>query len=107
MSEVRRDDFQAQDLRLSEVPHAGTAIPAAVLRLAGEEPVLAVWQNEAGGLTFEVGGGAQRRFVKWAPADSPLDLACLGCSIRAANRRAPGWSLQRCRGERCQPTLAG
>jgi kanamycin kinase len=31
-----------------------------------------VWQNEAGGLVFEVAG---RRFVKWAPAGSGIDLA--------------------------------
>jgi kanamycin kinase len=32
-----------------------------------------VWENEDA-LTFEVGGGPGRCFVKWAPAGSPLDL---------------------------------
>ncbi|WP_459642053.1 phosphotransferase [Kineococcus sp. NUM-3379] len=49
--------------------------PAAVLALAGGEPLRPVWRNEAGGLTFEVGSGRARRFVKWAPAGSGLDLA--------------------------------
>jgi aminoglycoside phosphotransferase len=34
-----------------------------------------VWDNEVGGRTFAVGQGTSRRFIKWAPAGSPLDLA--------------------------------
>jgi kanamycin kinase len=34
-----------------------------------------VRDNEAGGLTFEVGAGAGRCFVKWAPAASGIDLS--------------------------------
>ena len=33
-----------------------------------------MWANEAGGLTFAAGEGAGRRFIKWAPAGSGLDL---------------------------------
>jgi kanamycin kinase len=33
-----------------------------------------VWRNELGGLTFEVGSGADRAFVKWVPTGSGLDL---------------------------------
>jgi len=33
-----------------------------------------VWENELGGLTFEVTRGSERRFVKWAPSGSGLDL---------------------------------
>jgi aminoglycoside phosphotransferase len=33
-----------------------------------------VWQNELGGLTFEVGAGADRSFVKWTPTGSGIDL---------------------------------
>ncbi len=36
--------------------------------------VRAVWQNELGGITFEVGAGTERCFVKWAPAASGIDL---------------------------------
>jgi aminoglycoside phosphotransferase len=49
-------------------------IPAAVTRLAeGQEPRL-VWENEDA-LTFELGLDPDRRFVKWAPPASGLDLA--------------------------------
>ena len=54
-------------------PDAG--IPAPVLALAGGEAVRPVWVNELGGITFEIGAGGRRRFVKWAPAGSGLDLA--------------------------------
>jgi kanamycin kinase len=42
--------------------------------LAAGGQVCLAWQNEHA-LTFEVGEGADRWFVKWAPAGSPLDLA--------------------------------
>jgi kanamycin kinase len=41
--------------------------PAPVLALAGGETVRPVWVNELGGITFEVGAGGRRRFVKWGP----------------------------------------
>jgi kanamycin kinase len=44
-------------------------IPAPVRRLAGNRPARAVWLNEIGGLTFEVGRGDDRFFVKWSPSD--------------------------------------
>jgi len=34
-----------------------------------------MWVNELGGITFEVGAGDRRRFVKWSPAGSGIDLA--------------------------------
>lgn len=48
--------------------------PAAVRELAEGLPVSLAWENEHA-LTFEVGDGQERCFVKWAPAGSPLDLA--------------------------------
>lgn len=51
--------------------------PPAVDALAAGRPVRTVWQNELGGLTFEVGAGgavSERCFVKWAPLGSGLDL---------------------------------
>jgi kanamycin kinase len=53
----------------------GRPAPAPVLALAHGEVVTPVWENELGGRTFEVGAGERRRFVKWAPAGSGLDLA--------------------------------
>ncbi|MGH3192100.1 MAG: phosphotransferase [Streptosporangiaceae bacterium] len=48
--------------------------PEAVRRLGAARRVRLVWENEDA-LTFEVGDGPDRRFAKWAPAGSPLDLA--------------------------------
>jgi len=50
-------------------------VPGAVAAVAAGRPVRAVWSNEAGGMTFEVGTGAGRCYVKWAPAGSRIDLA--------------------------------
>jgi kanamycin kinase len=49
-------------------------LPAAVRELATARRVCLAWENEDA-LTFEVGSGPDKRFVKWAPARSPLDLA--------------------------------
>jgi kanamycin kinase len=50
-------------------------VPAAVRVVAAGRVLRQVWDNEVGGRTFEVGQGASRCFIKWAPAGSPLDLA--------------------------------
>jgi kanamycin kinase len=47
-------------------------VPAAVAELAGG-PALPVWQNDAGGVVFQVTSG-RPRFIKWAPAASGTDL---------------------------------
>jgi kanamycin kinase len=43
--------------------------------VAHDRPLLPVWQNKLGGLTFQLSTGHDRLFVKWAPARSGLDLA--------------------------------
>ena len=48
-------------------------IPAAVTRLADGQQSRLVWENEDA-LTFELGHDPDRRFVKWAPPSSSLDL---------------------------------
>lgn len=48
--------------------------PAPVAAVAAGRPVREVWENELGGRTFEVGGGAGRCFVKWTPASSGIRL---------------------------------
>lgn len=58
--------------RPSRAP-AAPATPPRVLAIAAGRPVTPVWSNELGGTTFEI-GGAERWFVKWAPATSPVDL---------------------------------
>jgi kanamycin kinase len=59
---------------LSGRPRSAVRVPSAVEDAAAGEPVRPVWKNELGGLTFEVGIGSERRFIKWAPMGSGLDL---------------------------------
>jgi aminoglycoside phosphotransferase len=58
-------------------PADGTVVkvPGRVEALAAGRPLRAVWENELGGTTFEIGSDPERRFVKWAPAGSSIDLA--------------------------------
>jgi kanamycin kinase len=55
-----------------------------------------VWVNLVGGLTYAVGTGSDRRFIKWAPEGSPLDLAGEAARLSWARRFHPvpqplGW----------------
>ena len=59
---------------LAGVPDGGIDPPPEVKRIAGGRSLRPVWRNLLGGLTFELGSGASRRFIKWAPAGSGLDL---------------------------------
>jgi kanamycin kinase len=57
------------------VSESNVTVPAPVASAAGGREVSLVWENEAGGLTFAVGEGAGRCFIKWAPGGSGLDLS--------------------------------
>ncbi|MEV5414496.1 aminoglycoside 3'-phosphotransferase [Thermopolyspora sp. NPDC052614] len=46
--------------------------------------VSAVWENEVGGLTFRLGDGPDRRFVKWTPVSSGIDLRAEADRLRWA-----------------------
>jgi kanamycin kinase len=70
-------------------PRSAVPVPAPVLALAGGCPVLPVWVNDLGGITFVIGVGGQRQFVKWAPAGSGLDLAAEAARLRWAVRLIP------------------
>lgn len=70
-------------------PAVPAAVPAAVAALADGRPLRAVWENELGGLTFEIGAGDGRCFVKWAPAGSGLDLAREAPRLRWAAQFTP------------------
>jgi phosphotransferase family enzyme len=48
-----------------------------------------VWRNEVGGLTFRLGDGAGRRFVKWQPAGRGVDLAGEAERLAWAGRFTP------------------
>jgi kanamycin kinase len=74
---------------LARIPPDGSAprdVPAAVNTLAAGQSLRAVWENEVGGRTFEIGSGPERRFVKWAPTASGIDLG------REAERL--GWAMR-------------
>jgi aminoglycoside phosphotransferase len=57
-------------------PPRSVSVPPVVVELAAGRSFRAVWENELGGLTFEIGESAQRCFLKWAPRRAAgLDLA--------------------------------
>ncbi|WP_316519991.1 aminoglycoside 3'-phosphotransferase [Kitasatospora brasiliensis] len=64
--------------------HGPVETPPIVTELAAGQPVQAVWRNDLGGLTFQVGLGDVRRFVKWTPASSGVDLAAEVARLRWA-----------------------
>jgi aminoglycoside phosphotransferase len=56
------------------VPSRLVVVPVAIYRLAAGANVRPVWENEAGGITFEILSDSARFFVKWAPAETRIDL---------------------------------
>src|SRR3954468_10275722 len=70
-------------------PTGDESVPPAVRALADGRPVRAVWHNEVGGLTFQLGRGPDRRFVKWAPDGSGPDLSREADRLRWASRYTP------------------
>lgn len=56
------------------IPEQEHPLPSGLVDLVDGRPTRTVWCNELGGLTFEVGEGSRRCFIKWAPAGSALDL---------------------------------
>ncbi len=67
-------------------------VPAPVHRLAAGRPLRVVWENELGGLTYEVGTGRERCFVKWNPPTSCIDLGAEAARLEWA---APFTSVPR------------
>src|SRR5712691_5692456 len=74
---------------VSGCPRGEVSVPGAVAVIAAGRQVRAVWENELGGLTFEVGEGRGRCFVKWAPAGCGIDLAAEAARLRWAARFTP------------------
>ncbi len=73
----------------SGFPPPDVPIPPTVAAVAAGRPIRPVWQNDAGGLTVEVGAGPDRCFVKWAPAGSWLDLGAEAARMSWAVRYHP------------------
>lgn len=63
---------------------ADVTVPLPVQAVAAGRRVRPVWENEVGGLTFEVGDGPDRCFVKWAPGDSGIDMTAEVVRLRWA-----------------------
>jgi kanamycin kinase len=59
---------------LAAEPDEEVALPASLERFVAGRPTRAVWRNELGGLTFEVGTRPQHFYAKWTPASSNIDL---------------------------------
>lgn len=74
---------------LAHVPAGDLPVPSVVDALADGDPVRPVWENGRGGLTFEIVAPEGRRFVKWAPADSGIDLDAEATRLRWAAGRTP------------------
>jgi kanamycin kinase len=74
---------------LSGPPRGPVEVPPVVRALAGGVPAVPVWQNWAGGVTWQLGSGAGRRFLKWAPAGSGLPIAREAQRLRWAARFTP------------------
>jgi kanamycin kinase len=74
---------------IAQPPPHDIAVPPVVARLAGQDPLRPVWRNEVGGLTFEIAAPGGRRFVKWAPVGTALDLGAEAARLRWAARFTP------------------
>ncbi|WP_035793651.1 aminoglycoside 3'-phosphotransferase [Kitasatospora mediocidica] len=65
-------------------PEGPTEVPNVVAELAAGRPVRAVWENGVGGLTFQIGLGEARQFLKWTPVGSGIDLSAEVVRLRWA-----------------------
>ncbi|GAA3025983.1 aminoglycoside 3'-phosphotransferase [Kitasatospora albolonga] len=68
-------------------PQGPVAVPEFVREYAAGRPLRAVWENELGGLTFQV-GLAERTFVKWNPAGNTIDLSAEAARLTWAAKYA-------------------
>jgi kanamycin kinase len=66
------------------VPVEDVPVPDVVLRIAAGRPISPVWNNEIGGLTFQIGHGEGREFVKVAPPHPEADLHREAAKLRWA-----------------------
>lgn len=64
-------------------------MPASVAEVAAGRAIRPVWENELGGLTFQLGAGPGRRFVKWTPTGSGIDLTAEIARLRWAAAFTP------------------
>lgn len=66
------------------IPNEPVPVPVVVTRIAAGRPVYPAWGNEIGGLTFQVGDGNGREFVKVQPPHPEGDLHREAAKLRWA-----------------------
>ena len=59
-------------MNLAGPPDRPVEVPDAITDLVADGEIIIVWENQLGGLTFEL--RPDHRFIKWTPASSGLDL---------------------------------
>jgi kanamycin kinase len=69
---------------MAQSPQGPVVVPPIVIEVAAGRPARAVWKNELGGLTFQLGVGGARQFVKWTPVSSGIDLSAEIARLRWA-----------------------
>jgi kanamycin kinase len=75
---------------LASTPTGQVAVPAVVTELAGGDPLVPVWRNQLGGLTFRLEGPGGVRYAKWVAAGTPeIDLAAEAERLAWAQGRVP------------------
>ena len=57
--------------------------------MAGVAAIRPVWRNELGGVTFQLGEGSGRRFVKWQPPGVSIDLPAEAVRLSWAGKFTP------------------
>ena len=66
------------------IPIEPVPVPDVVSRIAVGRPVHPAWANEIGGVTFQIGDGTGREFVKVAPPHPEIDLHREAAKLRWA-----------------------
>ncbi|WP_327290040.1 aminoglycoside 3'-phosphotransferase [Streptomyces sp. NBC_01198] len=69
-------------MEYSGPPQGEVPVPAPIAERSGGRPVVPVWINRSGGVTFQLGAGEGRLFAKWAPAGSGVDLGAEAARLR-------------------------
>jgi len=74
---------------ISGPPPDPVPVPVSVRRSAGDATIRPVWRNELGGVTFQLGSGSDRRFVKWQPPGVSIDLTAEADRLTWAGKFTP------------------
>src|SRR5262245_39671727 len=73
----------------ARAPEGDVDPPSVVARIAAGRPMRAVWENEIGGVTFELGRDPDRQFVKWVPSHESWRLEAEEARLRWSVAHTP------------------